>query len=62
MAYIRDEICGRKKIQSGSVLFTDFRGVKSAFDAEARVTETIRPLFLSSFSQLFDEQGSLAWF
>ena len=60
MAYMRDEICGRKKIPSGPVLFTDFRGVKSASDAEARVMETIRPLFLPSFSPLFDERGNLA--
>jgi len=59
---MRDDICGRKKILSGPVLFTDFRGVESSSDAKARVMETIQPLFLPSFSPLFDERGNLAQF
>ena len=54
MAYKRDIICGKEKIPSGPVLFTDFRGVKHADDAEDRIMATIQPLFLPSYSQLFD--------
>jgi hypothetical protein len=50
MAYKRDEICKRNNIPSGPVLFTDFRGVQSASDAENRVLETIQPLFFTLFS------------
>ena len=50
MAYRRKELCERKNLPSGPVLFTDFKGAKSAFDAEKKVLETIRPLFLTLFS------------
>ena len=58
IAYRRDEISQRNKTPSGPVLFTDFRGVKSATDAEDRVMQTIRPLFIQSFFQLHDDRGS----
>ena len=61
VAYKRDKLCGRKKVPSGPVLFTDFRGVKSASHAEDRVMETIRPLFIPTFFPLHDERGSLAF-
>ena len=61
MAYKRDEICKRKNITSGPVLFTDFRGIKSAADAEDRVLKTIQPLFFTQLSFLYqnNERGNL---
>ena len=47
----------KKCFPSGPVLFTDFRGVKTADEAEDRILATIQPLFLLSFSQLFDGRG-----
>jgi hypothetical protein len=61
IAHRRDEISQRNKIPSGPVLFTDFLGVKSATDAEDKVMQTIRPLFIQSFFQLHDDRGSLAF-
>ncbi len=61
MAYKRDEICTRLKVPSGPVLFTDFLGVKSPSDAENKIMETLRPLFLPSFSPLSEERGSCAF-
>jgi hypothetical protein len=58
MAYKRDIICGQNDFPSGPVLFTDFRGVKHADGAEERIMSTIQPLFLPSFSQLFDGRGT----
>ena len=61
VAYKRDKICGRKKVPSGPVLFTGFRGIESASDAKSRIMETIRPLFIPTFFPLHDERGSLAF-
>ena len=47
----------KKCFPSGPVLFTDFRGVENAADAKDRILATIQPLFLLSFSQLFDGRG-----
>ena len=58
IAYRRDEISQRNKTTSGPALFTDFLGVESATDAEDKVMQTIRPLFIQSFFQLHDDRGS----
>ena len=58
MAYKRDVTCGKNGFPSGPVLFTDFRGVKTADDAEDKIMSTIQPLFLPSFFQLFDGRGT----
>jgi len=57
-AHKRDLICDKKGFPSGPVLFTDFRGVKSAEDAEDRILATIQPLFFPSFFNLFDGRGT----
>lgn len=58
MAYKRDLICGKNGFPPGPVLFTNFRGVKTADEAEKTILATIQPLFLPSFSQLFDGRGN----
>ena len=45
--YRRDKICKQKDLTSGPVLFTDFSQVQSVVDAEEKLLETIRPLFIS---------------
>ena len=45
--YRRDKICKEKDQTSGPVLFTDFSQVQSVVDAEEKILETIRPLFIS---------------
>ena len=47
-AYRRDDICAKNAngpYPSGPVLFTDFKGVKSADEAEEKIIATINPLF-----------------
>jgi hypothetical protein len=62
IAYKRNDICLKRNISSGTVLFTDFRGIKSDSDAEERIMKTIQPLFLSSYFQFDNEKGSLFCF
>jgi hypothetical protein len=57
LAYKRNAICEKNHFPSGPVLFTDFRGVKTADDAEDRILATIKPLFLPSFSQYYEQRG-----
>ena len=60
MAYKRDKICKDMKHPSGPTLFTDFAGVKDSNNAEKKLLETIRPLFIPVI-EFKNEHGNLCF-
>ena len=55
--YKREKISKAKDIMSGPVLFTDFIAVKNVTDAEAKLLETIQPLFFSFGFETTQDHG-----